>query len=146
MSGGITSSTGRRNRAAKALADQISDWTAPGGARYNAGGFLGLSGGWTKLIDNRFGPEIGWLYPLALLALIAGLAWRGGVSIQTAVALQAVLARLRPAAIIKPGRAGNFPLTATEMRSELDLLGVSEAGLRAWIPRRLQRSEAQAEV
>ncbi len=51
--------------------------TAPGGARYNAGGFLGLSGGWTKLIDNRFGPEIGWLYPLALLALIAGLAWRG---------------------------------------------------------------------
>jgi len=51
--------------------------TAPGGARYNAGGFLGLSGGWTKLIDNRFGPEIGWLYPLALLALIAGLAGRG---------------------------------------------------------------------
>jgi 4-amino-4-deoxy-L-arabinose transferase-like glycosyltransferase len=51
--------------------------TAPGGVRYNAGGFLGLSGGWTKLIGSRFGPEIGWLYPLALLALIAGLAWRG---------------------------------------------------------------------
>ena len=44
---------------------------------YNAGGFLGRSGGWTKLIDSRFGPEIGWLYPLALLALMAGLAWRG---------------------------------------------------------------------
>ena len=44
---------------------------------YNAGGFLGRSGGWTKLIDGRFGPEIGWLYPLALLALVAGLAWRG---------------------------------------------------------------------
>ena len=43
---------------------------------YNAGGFLGRSGGWTKLIDGRFGPEIGWLYPLALLALFAGLAWR----------------------------------------------------------------------
>jgi 4-amino-4-deoxy-L-arabinose transferase-like glycosyltransferase len=51
--------------------------TAPGGTQYNAGGFLGLSGGWTKLIGSRFGPEIGWLYPLALLALIAGLAWRG---------------------------------------------------------------------
>jgi 4-amino-4-deoxy-L-arabinose transferase-like glycosyltransferase len=51
--------------------------TTPGGVRYNAGGFLGLSGGWTKLIGSRFGPEIGWLYPLALLALIAGLAWRG---------------------------------------------------------------------
>lgn len=44
---------------------------------YNAGGFLGRSGGWTKLIDGRFGPEIGWLYPLALLTLVAGLAWRG---------------------------------------------------------------------
>jgi 4-amino-4-deoxy-L-arabinose transferase-like glycosyltransferase len=55
--------------------------TVPGGRgavqRYNAGGFLGSSGGWTKLIDARFGPEIGWLYPLALLTLIAGLAWRG---------------------------------------------------------------------
>jgi 4-amino-4-deoxy-L-arabinose transferase-like glycosyltransferase len=51
--------------------------TAPGGTQYNAGGFLGLSGGWTKLIGSRFGPEIGWLYPLALLALVAGLAWRG---------------------------------------------------------------------
>ena len=43
---------------------------------YNAGGFLGRSGGWTKLTDGRFGPEIGWLYPLAVLSLLAGLAWR----------------------------------------------------------------------
>jgi 4-amino-4-deoxy-L-arabinose transferase-like glycosyltransferase len=47
------------------------------GQQYNAGGFLGRSGGWTKLVSDRFGPEIGWLYPLALLALIAGLACRG---------------------------------------------------------------------
>ncbi len=47
------------------------------GQQYNAGGFLGRSGGWTKLADARFGPEIGWLYPFALLTLIAGLAWRG---------------------------------------------------------------------
>ena len=50
---------------------------AGAGQQYNAGGFLGRSGGWTKLVSNRFGPEIGWLYPLAILALIAGLAWRG---------------------------------------------------------------------
>jgi 4-amino-4-deoxy-L-arabinose transferase-like glycosyltransferase len=43
----------------------------------NAGGFLGASGGWTKLVSTRFGPQIGWLYPLALLTLILGLAWRG---------------------------------------------------------------------
>jgi 4-amino-4-deoxy-L-arabinose transferase-like glycosyltransferase len=47
------------------------------GQEYNAGGFLGRSGGWTKLVSGRFGPEIGWLYPLALLSLVAGLAWRG---------------------------------------------------------------------
>jgi 4-amino-4-deoxy-L-arabinose transferase-like glycosyltransferase len=47
------------------------------GQEYNAGGFLGRSGGWTKLVSDRFGPEIGWLYPLALLSLVAGLAWRG---------------------------------------------------------------------
>jgi 4-amino-4-deoxy-L-arabinose transferase-like glycosyltransferase len=33
---------------------------------------------WGKLLDGRFGPEIGWLYPLALLALIFGLLWRRG--------------------------------------------------------------------
>jgi 4-amino-4-deoxy-L-arabinose transferase-like glycosyltransferase len=47
------------------------------GQEYNAGGFLGRSGGWTKLVSGRFGPEIGWLYPLALVSLVAGLAWRG---------------------------------------------------------------------
>ena len=43
----------------------------------NVGGFLGDSGGWTKLAGARFGPQIGWLYPLALLTLVFGLAWRG---------------------------------------------------------------------
>jgi 4-amino-4-deoxy-L-arabinose transferase-like glycosyltransferase len=46
-------------------------------ADVNAGGFVGNSGGWTKLADSRFGPEIGWLYPLALLTLAFGLGWRG---------------------------------------------------------------------
>ena len=52
---------------------------APGGfARALArGGFAGgLGGGWAKLFGSRFGPEIGWLYPLALLALVLGLVWR----------------------------------------------------------------------
>jgi 4-amino-4-deoxy-L-arabinose transferase-like glycosyltransferase len=40
---------------------------------------VGPSGGrqgWAKLLGDRFGPEIGWLYPLALLTLIFGLGWR----------------------------------------------------------------------
>jgi len=48
-----------------------------GGQDFNAAGFLGNLGGWTKLVGSRFGPEIGWLYPLALLALVSGLLWRG---------------------------------------------------------------------
>jgi 4-amino-4-deoxy-L-arabinose transferase-like glycosyltransferase len=31
--------------------------------------------GWGKLLGSEFAPEIGWLYPLALLALAAGLWW-----------------------------------------------------------------------
>jgi len=41
------------------------------GQQYNAGGFLGRSGGWTKLVSDRFGPEIGWLYPLALYRYVS---------------------------------------------------------------------------
>jgi 4-amino-4-deoxy-L-arabinose transferase-like glycosyltransferase len=42
----------------------------------HGGGFgAGGGGGWTKLFGTRFGPEIGWLYPLALLALVCGLVW-----------------------------------------------------------------------
>jgi 4-amino-4-deoxy-L-arabinose transferase-like glycosyltransferase len=37
--------------------------------------FPGIGVGWTKLIGSDYGPDIGWLYPLALLALVLGLAW-----------------------------------------------------------------------
>jgi 4-amino-4-deoxy-L-arabinose transferase-like glycosyltransferase len=47
-----------------------------GGTGVTSGGFTGNLGGWTKLIGARFGPEIGWLYPLALLTLVSGLIWR----------------------------------------------------------------------
>jgi 4-amino-4-deoxy-L-arabinose transferase-like glycosyltransferase len=44
---------------------------APGGG-FGGGGF---GTGWTKLLGSQYGPQIGWLYPLALLALVFGLAW-----------------------------------------------------------------------
>jgi len=46
----------------------------PAGIRL-AGGGNSFGAGWTKLLGNEYGPQIGWLYPLALLALIFGLAW-----------------------------------------------------------------------
>ena len=49
-----------------------------GGVRPAAG--PGSAGGWANLVDPRYGPEIGWLYPLALLTLAFGLLsrWRAG--------------------------------------------------------------------
>jgi 4-amino-4-deoxy-L-arabinose transferase-like glycosyltransferase len=63
--------------ASPAPANTVPANTETTDADVNAGGFVGSSGGWTKLASSRFGPEIGWLYPLALLALAFGLAWRG---------------------------------------------------------------------
>jgi 4-amino-4-deoxy-L-arabinose transferase-like glycosyltransferase len=51
--------------------------TPPGGTNPGGpsapGGALGT--GWTKLLGSTYGPEIGWLYPLAVLALLFGLVW-----------------------------------------------------------------------
>jgi 4-amino-4-deoxy-L-arabinose transferase-like glycosyltransferase len=61
--------------------------TVAGIGDYGSEGFRGLGGwggspgaggfgsGWTKLLGSTYGPEIGWLYPLAVLALICGLLW-----------------------------------------------------------------------
>jgi len=39
-----------------------------------AGGF---GTGWTKLLGTTYGTQVGWLYPLAVLALVFGLVWAG---------------------------------------------------------------------
>jgi 4-amino-4-deoxy-L-arabinose transferase-like glycosyltransferase len=59
--------------------------TGTGGVGGGAGGFAapnavragaaGFGQGWTKLLGSEFGPQVGWLYPLAVLALIFGLLW-----------------------------------------------------------------------
>jgi 4-amino-4-deoxy-L-arabinose transferase-like glycosyltransferase len=45
----------------------------------SAGGFghvtSAFGSGWTKLFGSEFGPQIGWLFPLALLAIICSVAW-----------------------------------------------------------------------
>jgi 4-amino-4-deoxy-L-arabinose transferase-like glycosyltransferase len=54
----------------------------PTGRGFPAGGGLGGNGpgggfgtGWTKLLGGQYGTQIGWLYPVALLALVFGVAW-----------------------------------------------------------------------
>jgi 4-amino-4-deoxy-L-arabinose transferase-like glycosyltransferase len=54
--------------------------TTGGGGFAGGGGGGGASGssfgtGWTKLLGSDYGPEVGWLYPLAVLALVFGLIW-----------------------------------------------------------------------
>ena len=47
----------------------------PGGGQGGGPGGGGFGSGWTKLLGSEYGPEIGWLYPMAVLALVFGLAW-----------------------------------------------------------------------
>ncbi len=39
------------------------------------GGSGGFGTGWTKLLGSEYGTQIGWLYPLAVLAVVFGIAW-----------------------------------------------------------------------
>ena len=50
-----------------------SGGTGPGGTAPGGGGGFGT--GWTKLLGSEYGPQIGWLYPLAALAVVFGVAW-----------------------------------------------------------------------
>ena len=56
---------------------RLANGTVAGAAtRASIGGSgSGFGTGWTKLLGSGYGPEIGWLYPLALLALVCGLCW-----------------------------------------------------------------------
>ena len=52
---------------------RLANGAVAGGATLPSSGGFGT--GWTKLLGSGYGPEIGWLYPLAVLALICGLCW-----------------------------------------------------------------------
>lgn len=53
---------------------------------------------------------------------LVSLVWKAGCSMRLAVALQGLLARLPPDAILTPGHDGSFPLTIEEMHWQLDFL------------------------
>jgi uncharacterized protein (DUF2336 family) len=84
----------------------------------------------TPVIDRAFG--------LRSAKAVVSLAWKAGLTMGTAVALQAALAGLSPEAAIKQAPDGGFPLTPDEMRSQLGFLGIRDGGLRNWAPPRLK--------
>ena len=49
----------------------------PGLGGRGGGGRGGFGSGWTKLLGITYGTQVGWLYPLAVLALVFGLIWTG---------------------------------------------------------------------
>jgi 4-amino-4-deoxy-L-arabinose transferase-like glycosyltransferase len=68
--GGTGAPAGGSSSGHGGTADGASSGGLPGAS---SGGF---GTGWTKLLGSGYAPEIGWLYPLAVLALIFGLVWR----------------------------------------------------------------------
>jgi uncharacterized protein (DUF2336 family) len=68
---------------------------------------------------------------------IVSLAWKAGLTAQTAVALQTALAHLPPDLILRPGQEGRFPLSDDEMRWQLAFLDIPDRESRSWMPRRL---------
>ena len=68
---------------------------------------------------------------------IVSLAWKAGLSAQTAVVLQTMLANLAATQILRPGNDNGFALSEEEMRWQLTFLGAAEIETRTWMPRRL---------
>ena len=53
---------------------------------------------------------------------LTSLAWKAGFSMRTAMALQSLLARLGPNALLPAGPGGTYPLTIEEMRWQIEFL------------------------
>ena len=54
---------------------------------------------------------------------LVSLVWQAGFTMRAAVALQGLLARMAPDAVLVAGPGGSFPLAVEEMRWQLDFLG-----------------------
>jgi uncharacterized protein (DUF2336 family) len=68
---------------------------------------------------------------------VVSLAWQAGLSAQTAVVLQTMLARLAPDQVLRPTKDSTYSLSEDEMRWQLAFLGDGEGESRSWMPRRL---------
>jgi uncharacterized protein (DUF2336 family) len=67
-------------------------------------------------------------------ALVA-LTWKAGLAMRVAVAMQTLLAKVAPCAIILPGPGDSYPLAVEEMKWQLDFLATAaaaEPAAKAW--------------
>jgi uncharacterized protein (DUF2336 family) len=53
---------------------------------------------------------------------LVSLSWKAGLSMQVAVALQTLVARLQPNAVLRPRAGGDFPLSVQEMRWQIEFM------------------------
>jgi Uncharacterised protein conserved in bacteria (DUF2336) len=82
-------------------------------------------------------PVVERAYDLRSAKAIVSLAWKAGLSPQTAVILQTMLGYLPAAQTLRPGKVDGFPLSEDEMRWQLTFLGAPEIETRTWMPRQL---------
>jgi uncharacterized protein (DUF2336 family) len=58
---------------------------------------------------------------------LVALTWKAGLPMPVAVAMQSLLARVPPGAVLRPGPGGSFPLTVEEMKWQLGFLTMADA-------------------
>ncbi len=68
---------------------------------------------------------------------VVSLAWKAGLSMPAAVALQSMLAGLSPDLVLRADDGGGFPLPVEELRWQLAFLGIGGQGPKPWAPRRV---------
>ena len=61
--------------------------------------------------------------PTCRAKALVSLAWRAGFGMRAATVVQAVLGRLGPGAMLGPAPGGGYPLTASEMGWQIEVLG-----------------------
>jgi 4-amino-4-deoxy-L-arabinose transferase-like glycosyltransferase len=73
--GGGSSGFGSLPSGVSSSAEEIIRQVAGSGGSRGGGGTSGFGSGWTKLLGSEFGPQIGWLFPLAVITLVCGILW-----------------------------------------------------------------------
>jgi len=90
------------------------------------------------LLATRAGVDLALVEQAATLRSAKGLValtWKAGLPMRVAVALQTLLAKVAPGAIIAPGPGDSFPLAVEEMKWQLEFLttaAASEPAAKAW--------------